>query len=371
MAVLDGRLVAERYRDGYDRRTPLLGWSMTKSVVATLFARELMLGQVGSVDERAAVPEWSGAGDARGAITYDQLLRMTSGLEFFGNYELPWSDSLRMLFTSPDAAAFAAAKELAHPPGTVWSYSDGTSNVLARCVRTLCAASDEERRLFPQRELFAPLSMSTAVIGVDAAGDWVGSYLMQASARDWARFGWLYANDGVFAGRRLLPEGWVDAASSATPASPNRCYGAHFWRYDESSGRKESGEPFPPSLAGVFYAAGHDGQYVWIDRVHARPRAPRSRGARALRRRGLRERGARGAALSGATVRERSSAPAPRARTGRSRGASLRACGTRARRAPARRARCRRTARDWWRRSGGGGRRGTEGRAERRAGSSW
>jgi hypothetical protein len=265
--VVDGRLVAERYRPGYDRRTPILGWSMTKSVVATLFARLLALDKVGAVEERAPVPEWSAPGDPRGAITYEHLLRMTSGVEFFSNYVLPWSDSLRMLFVSSDAAAYAAEKELAHPPGTVWSYSDGTTNVLARCIRALAADDPADQWLFPQRELFALLSMSTAEISVDAAGNWVGSSLMQASARDWARLGWLYANDGVFEGRRVLPEGWVDYAARATPESPERCYGAHFWRYDESSGRKQSGKPFPPILSGVIYASGHEGQYVWIDRA--------------------------------------------------------------------------------------------------------
>lgn len=267
VVVQDGRLVAERYRPGYDRRTPILGWSMTKSVIATLFARLIELGRVRGVEERALVPEWSAPGDPRGAITYDQLLRMTSGLEFFSNYLLPWSDSLRMLFASSDAAAFAAAKELVHPPGTVWSYSDGTSNILARCVRSLCADDDASRLLFPQRELFAPLSMSTAEISVDAAGNWVGSSLMQASARDWARLGWLYANDGEFEGERILPAGWVDSVSRPTPSSPEHCYGAHFWRYDARSGKKQSGKPFPPNLGGVIYASGHDGQYVWIDRV--------------------------------------------------------------------------------------------------------
>jgi len=218
------------------------------------------------VEERAPVPEWSAPGDPRGAITYDQLLRMTSGLEFFSNYLLPWSDSLRMLFASSDVAAFAAAKELVHPPGTVWSYSDGTCNILARCIRTLAADDAESQLLFPQRELFALLSMSTAEISVDAAGNWVSSSLMQASARDWARFGWLYANDGVFEGRTILPAGWVDYVAKPTPSSPEHCYGAHFWRYDAESGKKQSGKPFPPILGGVLYASGHDGQFVWIDR---------------------------------------------------------------------------------------------------------
>jgi CubicO group peptidase (beta-lactamase class C family) len=267
VVVLAGRLVAERYRPGYDRRTPLLGWSMTKSVTATLLARLIVLGRLAGVDEHPSVPEWSAADDPRRELTYEQLLRMTSGLAFFANYALPWSDSLRMLFASSDVAHFAAEKELAHAPGTVWSYSDGTTNLLARCIRTLAADDESSRRLFPQRALFAPLAMSTAVLGVDSAGNWVGSSLMQASARDWARFGWLYANDGVSDGVRLLPEGWVDFVARATPASPELGYGAHFWRYDAVRGRTAEGRPYAPILGGVFYASGHDGQFLWIDRA--------------------------------------------------------------------------------------------------------
>jgi CubicO group peptidase (beta-lactamase class C family) len=267
VVVRDGSLLAERYHAGHDRRTPLLGWSMTKSVTATLCARGIALGRLASVDVPAHVPEWSAADDPRRAITHAQLLRMTSGLAFFANYELPWSDSLRMLFASPDVARYAAEQELAHAPGTVWSYSDGTSNLLARSVSLLAAEDEEERRLFPQRALFAPLRMATAVLSVDAAGNWVGSSLMQASARDWARFGWLYADDGRFAGQRLLPEGWVDFVARATPESPHHGYGAHFWRYDAAHGRTAEGRSFDPLLGGVFYVSGHDGQYLWIDRA--------------------------------------------------------------------------------------------------------
>jgi len=267
VVVQGGRLVAERYRAGYDARTPLLGWSMTKSVTAALCARAIALGRLPGVEAPARVPEWSAADDPRRTITHAELLRMTSGLAFFANYELPWSDSLRMLFASPDVARYAAEQELEHAPGTVWSYSDGTSNLLARSVRLLASDDEEERRLFPQRALFAPLRMATAVISVDAAGNWVGSSLMQASARDWARFGWLHADDGLFAGQRLLPEGWVDFVARATPESPHHGYGAHFWRYDAAAGCTAEGVPFDPLLGGVFYASGHDGQYVWIDRA--------------------------------------------------------------------------------------------------------
>lgn len=264
--VRDARLVAERYRPGYDRWTPILGWSMTKSVTATLLAREIELGRIRSVEEQAPVPAWRSTGDPRGAITLEHLLRMTSGLAFFNDYEVPWSDSLRMLFVEDDAAGYATAKGMANVPGTRWAYADGTSNVLARIVLEHAGETPEARLLFPQRELFGPLGMSTAWIGVDAAGTWVGSSLMCASARDWARFGLLYAQDGVWEGRRLLPEGWADFVASPTLPSPGRCYGAHFWRYDAELLRTEDGRTAPAELAGLLYASGHGKQATWIDR---------------------------------------------------------------------------------------------------------
>jgi CubicO group peptidase (beta-lactamase class C family) len=265
--VVDGRLVAERYREGYDRHTPILGWSMTKSVTGTLIGRLIALERLAGIEMRAPVPEWSAKDDPRGEISLEELLRMRSGLEFFANYELPWADSLQMLFRSADCAGFAAQKPLAHPPGAVWSYSDGTANILARIVRDHAGDTEAERLAFPQRHLFGPLRMSTAVICVDASGTWIGSSLMLASARDWARYGQLHIDDGVFAGERLLPEGWVDFAASATPESDGRCYGgAQFWRFDEEALLDAHGDGVPPEVGGILYASGHAGQYVWMDR---------------------------------------------------------------------------------------------------------
>ena len=266
--AVGGQLVYERYREGYDHLTPILGWSMTKSVTGTLIARLIELGRLEGIGMRAPVPEWQGEGDPRAAITLEDLLRMQSGLEFFANYELPWADSLQMLFIEADFGAFAANKPLVHEPGSVWYYSDGTSNILARIARRHAGESFEERLGFPQRELFAPLRMSTATLSVDPSGTWVGSSLMLASARDWARYGQLHLDDGVVDGQRILPEGWVDFASSVTAESDGRSYGgAQFWRFDEQELLDVSGRPVPPELGGIFYASGHDGQYVWIDRA--------------------------------------------------------------------------------------------------------
>lgn len=248
----DGRLVFERYAAGHDRDTPLLGWSMTKSVTATLIGRLVAEGRL-SVEAPAPVPEW--AGDERARITLDDLLRMRSGLAFEQDHATPFCDSLNMLFASADAASAARGRALEHGIGARWSYSDGTSNVLADLV--LDVVSDElAPRLRAARELlFEPLGMHTAFISVDGVGNFVGSSLMYASARDWARFGQLYLQDGVWSGRRLLPEGWVDYVSRPTENSAGRRYGAHFWRIDEGP------------LAGVISAEGYQGQYVFIDRA--------------------------------------------------------------------------------------------------------
>lgn len=267
VVVHGGALVAERYAAGIEPDQPLLGWSMTKSVTALLLGRLIALGRVPSEPAPVLAPEWSDPGDPRRAITWEHLLRMTSGLVFLADYERPWSDSLRMLFAAPDAAAFAAEKPLRHAPGVHWSYSDGSSNLLARWIQEHAGATLAEQLAFPARELFGPLGMRTATLTVDPRGHWVGSSLMQASARDWARLGQLVAADGVWSLERLLPAGWVDFLARATEISDQRAYGAHLWRYDPEHLRDSDGRPVPPVLTGVVSFAGHDQQHVWIDRA--------------------------------------------------------------------------------------------------------
>jgi CubicO group peptidase (beta-lactamase class C family) len=265
VVVQGGELRLERYRADHDRATRFLGWSMTKTVTAALLGRLVAMGKVRGLDETLAAPEWSATGDARASIELQSYLRMTSGLEWSVDYEDPASDSLRMLFREPSAAHFAAMKSLEHTPDTHFEYSDGTSNLLARFVFERAGASDEERWLFPQKELFGVLGMSSAVLSVDPSGCWVGSSLMIASARDWARFGEFLRRDGTWNGQRLLPDGWVTMMRHATDLSPHRTYGAHLWRTDAELLRTADGEPAPPELADVVHLAGFDDQFVWID----------------------------------------------------------------------------------------------------------
>ncbi len=249
-----GRVVAERYAPGFGPDMPLPGWSMTKSVAGAL-AGVLVGRGAWQLDAPAPVPEWRAPGDPRGAITLDQLLRMSSGLAFGEQYANPLSDVNVMLWASGDTGAFAAAKPLVHPPGTNWHYASGTTNILARAMRDLLGA---EYAAFPRRALFAPVGMASAVLEPDASGTFVGSSFMYATARDWARLGLLFLGDGVWNGERILPPGWARAA--AVPAVPGSRYGAHWWlRLKRPDGAA------PLTLPGdVFHAGGHAGQYVTV-----------------------------------------------------------------------------------------------------------
>jgi CubicO group peptidase (beta-lactamase class C family)/uncharacterized membrane protein YkvA (DUF1232 family) len=249
-----GRVVAERYAPGFGPDMPLPGWSMAKSVAGAL-AGVLVARGAWRLDAPAPVPEWRAAGDPRGAITLDQLLRMSSGLAFGETYGDPLSDVNVMLWATGDTGAFAAAKPLADPPGTRWHYASGTTNILARAMRDLLGP---EHAAFPRRALFEPVGMASAVLEPDASGTFVGSSFMYATARDWARLGLLFLGDGVWNGERVLPAGWARAA--ATPALPGARFGAHWWLR-----LRRPGGAAPLSLpADVFHAGGHAGQYVTV-----------------------------------------------------------------------------------------------------------
>jgi CubicO group peptidase (beta-lactamase class C family) len=186
---------------------------------------------------------------------------MTSGLDFVERNGA-WGDSAPMLFRSRSAAGYAARSLLAHPPGTFWSYSSGTSNLLAGILReSLPAGADYHR--FPREALFDRIGMRSAVLETDAAGDFVGSSFSYATARDWARFGLLHAQDGVWKGEQLLPEGWVAFVRRPTPPSPRGAYGAHWWLNAGAPGAP-SDRPYPSLPPDLFYASGYEGQFVVI-----------------------------------------------------------------------------------------------------------
>jgi CubicO group peptidase (beta-lactamase class C family) len=246
-----GRLVFERYGPGRGVDETFISWSMAKSILHALVG--VLVGE-GRLDPAAPapVPAWQGEDDPRRAITLEHLLRHTDGLDFVEVYEDGVrSDVVDMLFRSgkDDVAAFAEARGLAHRPGTVWSYSSGTSNVVSAIVGRAVGGGEAGMRAFMSKALFDPIGMRSATARFDAAGTFIGSSYVFATARDFARFGLLYLRDGVWDGRRLLPEGWVDHARSETPPSDGQ-YGAHWWLALHDPG--------------IFNASGFNGQYVVV-----------------------------------------------------------------------------------------------------------
>jgi CubicO group peptidase (beta-lactamase class C family) len=259
VVVYKGRVVAERYAPGFTKDTALIGWSMTKSVVNALVGVMVKQGKV-SLGDSASMPEWKEASDRRRRITLEQLLHMTSGLQFAEDYGNPLSDVTTMLFGVPDAAAYAAAKPLEAEPGARWKYSSGSTNIIAYAIRQTVGDSDYLE--FPRRALFDRLGMTSAVMETDASGTFVGSSFMYATARDWARFGLLYLHDGVWSGERILPEGWVAFARAPAPAARDRQYGAHFWLRIPEEYRCGKGNGRLP--ADAFHAVGYEGQFVTV-----------------------------------------------------------------------------------------------------------
>lgn len=252
--IRDGRLVAEAYGKGFERSTPLLGWSMTKSVTATLIGLRVAEGRM-DVARAGLLPEW--AGDERAGITLADLMGMQSGLEFNENYGNV-SDVTRMLYLEKDMAAFAAAKPLTSKPGSTFSYSSGTSTLLSRIW--MRSFDDPAAALaFPHDTLFAPLGMSSAVLETDASGTFAGSSYMYATAQDWARFAQFLLQDGVWKGRAMLPKDYVAFMRTPTKASDGT-YGQGQVRLEENGIRAGTGS-FP---ADTFWMIGHDGQTIML-----------------------------------------------------------------------------------------------------------
>ncbi|RME94002.1 MAG: class C beta-lactamase-related serine hydrolase [Bacteroidetes bacterium] len=219
----DGRLVYERYAPGFGPDTPLLGWSMTKSIVNAL------LGLASKYDflqlkDRALFPEWQA--DARAEITVEDLLQMNSGLEWNEAYGSV-SDATHMLYRQAAMGQYAVEKKLEVAPGQYWEYSSGTSNILSQLLRQKSGNKTAYRAMLYD-SLFASIGMHSARIERDQSDHYVGSSYGWATARDWARFGQLYLQQGRWNGKQLLPAGWVDFSRQAAEGS-NGIYGAHIW----------------------------------------------------------------------------------------------------------------------------------------------
>ena len=265
VVLRDGHVVAERYAEGYGIDTPILGFSATKSVISALTGILVRKGAL-TLDQPAPVEAWQGAGDVRHAITVDHLLRHTAGLALGSSLQASLGAALepvnRMKFMESDMAAYAESAELETTPGSAWNYSDGNTIILSHLIRNATGGRASDVLRFARQELFGPLGMRHVTLEFDASGNPEGSSQMLATARDWARFGMLYLNDGVAGDKRILPEGWVKYSASPT-ANAWVGYGAGFWtNLGDSFGARYRIEHGWPRDA--FFAKGTIGQYVIV-----------------------------------------------------------------------------------------------------------
>jgi CubicO group peptidase (beta-lactamase class C family) len=265
VVVKDGRVIAERYGDRFGIDTPILGFSATKSVTSALIGILVRQGKL-ALDQPAPVAAWQGDGDPRHAITVDHLLRHTAGLALGSSLDASLGAALqpvnRMKFLESDKAAYAASVPLETAPGSARNYHDGNSIILSKLIRDATGGRPADVLRFARGELFDPLGMRNVTLEFDGAGTPEGSTQMLASARDWARFGLLYLDDGRVGGTRILPEGWVNYSASPTPGGWVG-YGAGFWtNRGDSMGANFRAEQGMPRDA--FFAKGTIGQYVIV-----------------------------------------------------------------------------------------------------------
>lgn len=263
-----GRIVAERYAPGYHENTRFVSWSMAKTITGVLIGMLVADGRL-KLDDSAPVPAWQRAGDPRGEITLRQLLQMRSGLNHTeeGNpiYE---SDEVRMLFLDgrDDMAAYAESQPLEAEPGRKFEYSTATTVILCDiAARALTQSQDpaERRRVvseYLRTRLFEPLGAKSVLPEFDAHGTLIGSSLIHATARDWARLGEFLRDGGAVKGAQLVPKSWIEFMTAPSPR--NEGYGAQTWlnRPQPSDGKQR----FPGAPQSMFSMNGHLGQYVVV-----------------------------------------------------------------------------------------------------------
>lgn len=257
LVVHQGNIVAESYAQGANAETPLLGWSMAKSLMAVMIGNLEYRGLL-SADAAAGFEPWQN--DNRRDITIKQLLTMTDGLDFSEEYN-PGDDATAMLFTEPSSSDYALARSLAEQPGSHFNYSSGTANILSRLhfdtTGGTLAASMQDYRI----HIAVPLSFQHSVFETDASGVFMGSSYLYASARDWARLGQMMLNNGVLNGVRLVSEQWAAQSVQPNNSLNSQAYGYQWWLNSDGSG---SAVRWPELPVDAYSAQGNRQQFVMI-----------------------------------------------------------------------------------------------------------
>ncbi len=241
----------EAYSDGFDENTPILGWSMSKSITSAMLGVLARQGKI-NIDNKSILKEWKN--DDRKKISIRNLLNMTSGLHWVEDYG-DISEATIMLYSSTDIAKYAISMPAEYKPDSIWYYSSGTSNILSEIIKRKLSGLDEYWA-FPQKEIFHKIGMYNTIIEPDAVGTFIGSSYTYAPTRDWARFGLLYLNNGIWKGDTIINPNWVNFTRQEAPHS-NGKYGAQFWL-------NKSGHELPDAPKDIYYADGYQGQRVYI-----------------------------------------------------------------------------------------------------------
>ncbi|HSD60278.1 MAG TPA: serine hydrolase [Burkholderiales bacterium] len=264
VVVYRGRIIAERYQAGLDHQTQLPGWSMGKSITATLMGQLIHQG-VYDLWAPAPVQEWQGPNDPRRAIRIADLLRMSSGLRFVSPLDPDFDpsggypDHLYVYTGAMDAFRWSITRPLQWPPNTVGRYRNSDPLVLGQLIKQAATARGEEYLSYPQRRLFDKLGIRRMVLETDPYGNFLLQGYELGPGRDWARLGMLYLQDGVWNGERLFPEGWANFVRTPAPAWSEPVYGGMFWL------NRTRTWPVPED---AYYMAGAGGQYTLIIPTH-------------------------------------------------------------------------------------------------------
>jgi hypothetical protein len=250
VVIYKDQIISEQYSDGFSKDSRILGWSMTKSIMSTVFG---VLEHQNKIDIQNKAPVTSWQNDARKNITINNLLQMNSGLEWDENYD-EISDATKMLFLERDMTKMQKEKPLSYETNASWNYSSGTSNLLSGILRNQFK-THQEYLDFWYTDFIDKIGMNSMVVETDLTGNYVASSYAWATARDWAKFGLLYLHNGDWNGEALFTKKWVDYVTTPTPTS-NGTYGAQFWLNAKNQ--------FKDVPKNMYYADGYQGQRVYV-----------------------------------------------------------------------------------------------------------
>ncbi len=266
VVVHKGQIVVERYAPGITRDTQLESWSMGKSLAATLFALLVKDGTY-SLDQPAPVPLWQAPDDPRRAIRNIDLLRMSAGLKFLGNQEpgsnQTYPDHYYIYTGGIDAFQYSITRPQEYAPNTDGRYRNCDPLTIAYLTKLAVTKRRDNILTWPQRALFDRIGIRKQVLETDPYGNFLITGYDYGTARNWARLGLLYLQDGMWQGQRILPEGWARFVSTPAPAWKRPEYGGFFWLNRINTWQLP---------AETYFAAGAGGQNMWVVPSHDRDR---------------------------------------------------------------------------------------------------